>query len=488
MTISMLKGFESLDLSSNFQGYAYQLNAVESAKNLEYAALFHEQGLGKTKIGLDLVLNWISTQILDTAIIITKKGLVKNWEKETKIHTNLSYAVLDSKRIQNSYKFNKPYRLYITHYEVISTNREKFNLLLKTRKVGAILDEAHHMKNPEGRVAQTLYALAPMFKRRVIMTGTPVANRPYDIWSPIFFLDQGKSLGDDFATFKTMYDLPQGSPDNPDPKYENTLGNIALALNHFTIRETKESAGIDLPQKILKNHYVNMEGNQAALYQKYKSDLYVEIVKNGRIKHDDVHSILKEMLRLVQIASNPSIVNQSYNRHPGKMTALEQIISGIDRNEKIIVWTCFIDNANYLTNQLASMGSLKLHGKMDMNARDISVKRFLQEAEKRVLVATPGVAKEGLTLTVANHAIFFDRNFSLNDWLQAQDRIHRISQSKPCHIYHLLAKDSIDEWVDKLLLYKRHLATLVQKDSSNNSTREYSLDEIKNIIQEVLQP
>ena len=313
----MLKGFEALDLSPNFQGYAYQLNAVESVRSLEYAALFHEQGLGKTKIGLDLALNWISTKILDTVIIITKKGLVKNWEKETNSHTNLSYAVLDGNRVQNSYKFNKPYRLYITHYEAISTNLEKFSLLLKTRKIGAILDEAHHMKNPEGRVAQALYALAPGLKRRVIMTGTPVANRPYDIWSPIFFLDQGKSLGDDFAAFKTMYDLPQGSPDSSDPEYERTLGDITLALEPFTIRETKKSAGIDLPQKALNNHYVDMEGNQAALYQKYRNDLYVKIIKNGRIKYDNVHSILKEMLRLVQVASNPSMVDESYNHRPG---------------------------------------------------------------------------------------------------------------------------------------------------------------------------
>lgn len=484
----MLKGFEALDLSPNFHGYAYQLNAVESVKSLEYAALFHEQGLGKTKIGLDLALNWISTKTLDTVIIITKKGLVKNWEKETNSHTNLSYAVLDGNRVQNSYKFNKPYRLYITHYEAISSNLEKFSLLLKTRRVGAILDEAHHMKNPEGRVAQALYTLAPGLKRRVIMTGTPVANRPYDIWSPIFFLDQGKSLGDDFAAFKTMYDLPQGSPDNPDPEYENTLGDITLALEPFTIRETKKSAGIDLPQKVLSNHYVDMEGNQAALYQKYKNDLYVQIIKNGRIKHDDVHSILKEMLRLVQVASNPAMVDESYNHRPGKMVALDQIISDIDRDEKIIVWTCFIDNADYLTDQLASMGSLKLHGKMDMEARNRSIEKFLQESDKRILVATPGAAKEGLTLTVANHAVFFDRNFSLNDWLQAQDRIHRISQSKQCHIFHLLAKDSIDEWVDRLLLYKRRLAALVQGDTDNDNAQGHSSDEAKNIIKEVLQP
>lgn len=487
----MLKGFEALDLSSNFQGYAYQLHAVESVKDLKYAALFHEQGLGKTKIGLDIALYWISNKILDTVVVITKKGLVKNWEKEISTHTNLPCIILDGNRVKNSYKFNKPYRLYITHYEAVSSNQKIFNLLLRSRKVGALLDEAHHMKNPDGRVARALHALSPIFKRRIIMTGTPVANRPYDIWSPIFFLDCGESLGKDFAEFKAMYDFPKGSLDNPNIAYENSLMDISLALQPFSVRETKASAGIYLPQKVLNNQHVDMEANQASLYQRYKDDLYVNIIKDGRIEADDVSNMLKEMLRLVQIASNPSMVDESYNCCPGKMTALEQIIADIGHDEKVIVWTCFIDNANYLAHYLASRGSLKLHGKMDMMARNRSIERFLQEKDKRVLVATPGVAKEGLTLTVANHAIFFDRNFSLNDWLQSQDRIHRISQSRPCNIFHLLAKNSIDEWVDKLLLYKRRLATLVQgdkEDMSNDNARDISSDEVKDIIREVLQP
>ena len=52
----------------------------------------------------------------------------------------------------------------------------------------------------------------------------------------------------------------------------------------------------------------------------------------------------------------------------------------------------------------------------------------------------PQSSKEGLTLTVANHCIFYDRTLSLDDYLQAQDRIHRISQNKECFIYNLIIK------------------------------------------------
>ena len=88
------------------------------------------------------------------------------------------------------------------------------------------------------------------------------------------------------------------------------------------------------------------------------------------------------------------------------------------------------------------------------------------EPSCRVLVATPGAAKEGLTLTAANHVIFYDRSFSLDDYLQAQDRIHRISQGKTCYVTNLIMQDSIDEWVDVLLHSKQLAAQLAQGDVS----------------------
>ena len=67
-------------------------------------------------------------------------------------------------------------------------------------------------------------------------------------------------------------------------------------------------------------------------------------------------------------------------------------------------------------------------------------------------------------MTVANHAIFYDRGFSLDDYLQAQDRIHRISQDNECFVHNLMAIDTIDEWVDALLNAKHQAARLAQGD------------------------
>src|SRR5581483_8961780 len=116
-------------------------------------------------------------------------------------------AVKEREYAAHFHAFNSPARLYLTHYEVLKSEERRMALFQKTRKVGVILDEAHKIKNPEADVTQTLHRLAGGFTRRVIMTGTPVANRPYDIWAPISFLDPGVPLGSDFGTFRADLDL-----------------------------------------------------------------------------------------------------------------------------------------------------------------------------------------------------------------------------------------------------------------------------------------
>lgn len=82
---------------------------------------------------------------------------------------------------------------------------------------------------------------------------------------------------------------------------------------------------------------------------------------------------------------------------------------------------------------------------------------------------------------MANNAIFYDRSLSLDDYLQAQDRIHRISQTQTCNIYNLRTKGSIDEWVDKLIASKNFSAKLSQGDitmEEYNNNMDYSYGEI----------
>jgi SNF2 family DNA or RNA helicase len=180
---------------------------------------------------------------------------------------------------------------------------------------------------------------------------------------------------------------------------------------------------------------------------------------------DDVQDILKRMLRLVQVTSNPRLLDESYTAEPGKLSTLRSLVSDVlQRGRKVIVWSSFTKNVDWLSELFTQYGAVKIHGKMAIRDRNASVDHFSKDENRRVLVATPAAAKEGLTLTVADSAIFYDRSFSLDDYLQAQDRIHRISQNDTCYVYNLCVRNSIDEWIDSLLAGKRLSAELAQGD------------------------
>jgi SNF2 family DNA or RNA helicase len=485
----VLKPRSDIRLEPRHPGYAYQVDAVEAVKVLPYAAVFHEQGLGKTKIGVDVALEWLKRNDVDSVVIVTKRSLIENWIEEIKAHTYISPRVLNQKKASNFFALNSPARLYLTHYEVIKSEERRLALFLKTRRVAAILDEAQKIKNPESEVARAFHRLAAGFTRRIIMTGTPVANRPFDLWSQVYFLDSGKSLGTDFCTFRRNLDLSNDLwlDHARRVEFESALTNLFDKIRSFTVRETKESAGIQLPEKHIQNVFVDAEERQRNLYDQFRYQVRAEVMRDGELVDDDAEDLLKRLLRLVQVASNPGLVDQSYQGVPGKVPMLRSLLEEkVGSESKAIVWTSFVENATWLGAELRQFNPAVVHGSRSMDERNQAIRSFKSDPSCKLLIATPGAAKEGLTLTVANHAIFYDRSFSLDDYLQAQDRIHRISQEQVCYVWNLICNDTVDEWVDSLLGAKRLAAQLAQADITETEYQRRVNYDFGKIVKEIL--
>lgn len=487
-TVVMKLRFEPR-LDAKREAFPYQREAADFVASRDYAAIFHEQGLGKSKIAVDVLLSWLVSSSVDTVLIFTKKSLIANWKREIAVHTHLTPAVLTESSRENYYALTAPTRLLLAHFEVAKKELERLKVWLRTRRVAAILDESAKIKNPDTDLTQAFFELAPFFAKRVIMTGTPVANRPYDIWSQIYFLDQGRALGTDFSEFKRATDLSRELAHDATAlsEFGDRLAEVHEALSAISVRETKESGRISLPNKEYITQVTTWEPAQAELYQKVREELRATVMRDGKLVEDDQEVVLKRLLRLVQIASNPMLVDESYEGEPGKFESLHALVSDIARQgEKAIVWTSFNANCEWLAKRLGSFGALALHGKLPMDRRNSVVKWFLENPDDKVLVATPGAAKEGLTLTVANHVIFYDRGYSLDDYLQAQDRIHRVSQTRTCYVYNLVMQDSVDEWIDALLAQKRLAAQVTQGDISASAYAERATLEFYDILAEIL--
>lgn len=479
---------KELNLTAKFDAFPYQKEAFEAVKDLEYAAIFHEQGLGKTKIAIDLLLYWLEKTSIDTVLIVTKKQLVPNWIREFDSHTSIKPSILTTNKNENYFVFCGPARVVVTNFEVFVSEKERMMLYLKTRNVGIIIDESAKLKNPKAKLTQTFFDLSPFFQKRVIMTGTPVANRPYDIWAQIYFLDHGKSLGNDFNEFKEATDLSNKLAEHvkEQEKFEETIAEIFDKIKDFSVRETKNGGIIELPDKVYIQERIDFTSEQKIFYEQIRKELIVEIKKDEHWTLDDSSAVVKRLLRLVQATSNPRLIDDSFKGQSAKESLLDEVIQKIiDGGEKCIVWSSFAGNIDYFTKKYQKYGSVKIHGKMNIDDRNRSVERFRTD-EHKILFATPASAKEGLTLTMANHVIFYDRGFSLDDYLQAQDRIHRISQTKTCYIHNMIINGSIDEWVDVLLDAKQRAAALTQGDISIFEYQEDADYSFGKLIQDVL--
>jgi SNF2 family DNA or RNA helicase len=183
------------------------------------------------------------------------------------------------------------------------------------------------------------------------------------------------------------------------------------------------------------------------------------------------------MVRLAQLASNPALLDTSYEETPAKFAALDSLLDSycVRSARKVIVWTSFVGNIRALAARYSHLSPVVLYGEQDTADRDQAVRSFRRDPEVRLLIANPAAAREGLTLTEANVAIYVDRTFNLVDYLQSQDRIHRISQKRECEIVLLVARASVDEFIDYSLEQKHRLARFTQRDSHSISFDDLAL-------------
>jgi SWI/SNF-related matrix-associated actin-dependent regulator 1 of chromatin subfamily A len=334
-----------------------------------------------------------------------------------------------------------------------------------------VLDESHRIKTPEARVTDAVLQLRASATRRYILSGTPVAKKPEDLWSQFYFLDDGDALGSSLSEFRARYRSEGGG--------YTALDDLRDRVDGMSKRRLKEHA-VALPPKRVRRLRLEMTGRQRQLYDLMRNELAIWVQSlGGEQVLRQAEAILARLVRLAQLASDPSMLDAGYNEEPCKFTALDALLEEAFARptaRKVIVWTSFVANISKLEERYARYRPVSLHGALSGPQRDASVRAFRQDPEVRLMVANPAAAREGLTLTEANVAIYLDRTFNLVDYLQSQDRIHRISQTSECEIVLLLAKDSVDEFIDFCLEQKTRLAKFVQQDVDTVEETDLALE------------
>ena len=287
------------------------------------------------------------------------------------------------------------------------------------------------------------------------------------MWNQIHFLDGGKTFGTDYDTTKRELDLPKSEADAA--QYALRLERLNAELALFTARETKAHAGLDLPPKYIHTWSAQLEPRQGLLYADYAAEARVLVTQSDTLTFDDTTPIIKRIARLLECVANPAALDHSYGERPGKDTVLSDLLAREVHGDKAIVWTAYRANAERLRTVVGVDRAVVVHGGVPTLSRLRRLERFCSTSGPQLLIATPTSCKEGLTLTQATHVLYYDRSLSLDDYEQSQDRIHRISQTRTCHVHRIVATDTVDEWVDTLLKAKKAAASIAQGDVTANA-------------------
>ena len=179
-----------------------------------------------------------------------------------------------------------------------------FRLLAKHRRMAIILDESQKIKNPESALTKSFFEISSCFRKRLIMTGTPMANRPYDIWAQVFFLDGGEALGTNFNIFKSRLDIPK---ERVTKEYSEALAAVFPKIQEFAIRQTKEGSGLNLPGKQYINVSAEWESRQREMYVTLRDELRLQVLKKGELIVDDAETLLKPTSQTRTDRLQPSI-------------------------------------------------------------------------------------------------------------------------------------------------------------------------------------
>ena len=448
----------------------HQEEGVKFLRERTAAALFDEQGLGKTKQLIEAVSEDISAGSLDGALIICPNMIKSTWSEEIERHSNHRYAVFGAGRQARRNAFRSLTAVfYIINYEAVAAELSSLRALMRFKRIALVLDESHRIKTPGAKVTRAVHQLRTEAVKRFIMSGTPVANKPDDLWSQLFFLDDGATLGATFDAFQFRYRGAGGGYVRVDELRER-VATISL-------RREKDGT-VSLPPKLVSRVPVTITGSQLSRYAKMRDELALWVrTMTGEQVLAQADNILSRLVRLAQLASNPALIDTGYDGVPAKFAALDELLPAYlaEPSRKVIIWTSFVDNIQYLMDRYRQYSPVSLHGEMDGPSRQRAIAAFKRDPATRVLLANPAAAREGLTLAVANVAIYLDRTFNLVDFLQSQDRIHRLTQERPCEIVVLVAEDTIDEFIDFSLAQKHRLARYTQRDTDSISVADLAL-------------
>ncbi len=412
----------------------FQWVAVRYALEARRTFLADEQGLGKTVEALAA----LEADGAFPAVVVCPASLKLNWQRETgKWLPHRSVALIEGRSAV-------PPRADITilNYEIVAAHREELAL---RRPRALVVDESHYVKNPQAKRTHAVRRLAASVAAdglRLALTGTPVMNHAEELIAQLRVLGRLEDFGSG-ARFARQFQ-----------------GELSEERLHWHLRRrcfVRRLKSEVLPQLPAKRQVVvPVALDNEREYRLAEKDV-IAWLREQPLDLSELNARIAATLRAQRLAQLTTLQRLAAR---GKLhAALGWIGDFLASGEPLVVFARHVEVQQAVIQRFPD--ALHLLGSDSAAAREAAVQSFQLTTGPQLIVAATRVGAQGITLTRASNVAFLELEWTpaLHD--QAEDRCHRIGQRDAVSAWYLLAADTIDETMARLIARKRGIVAAV---------------------------
>lgn len=445
------------DFTFKTKPWAHQLKALEYMYPRDAAALYTKPGSGKTKIMIDLIVNRGFKRVL----VVAPKKPCDVWGPQIQLHSDLdTSSIIPLHHLSGEQKkktllaaMNEPKDktlIFICNYDSVwRTDIDKIWVYKRLGLDCVICDESHRIKSPSSKCSRFLSRLGNVVPYRYLLTGTPLAENPMDVYAQYRFLDP-TIFGTNYSYFCEQYQnidvnlsARVGFPilDKKQP-YKN-LDDLREKM--FSIAFYMAST-VKLPKTTRMVVKIPMPED---LEQTYK-----ELVKEGALEMENgfmtVNNALSMVIRKQQVTSG--YLPLEYDDGTTKLkristyrrTFLYQFLQKLPESEPVVIFAKFSKDLYSIRKVAERLGC----GYSEVSGKEDTLKSW-KAGKTRILGVQYTAGSESIDLTRAHLCIFYSLDHSLGKYEQALARVHRPGQESACIYYHFVATMSSGRTVDQ---------------------------------------
>jgi SNF2 family DNA or RNA helicase len=416
--------------------YGYQRDGVRALLERTELLLADDMGLGKTIQAIAAIRILTHLRRVGQTLVVVPASLVTQWMHELRLWAPELRVVVVRGNLQDRLPlWEQNAHLHIVSYDTMRNDfvsHGEYGPAARHWDI-VVLDEAQKIKN---RDTKTSSACRRLPRRRAwALTGTPLENHLGELASVCEFL--------------TSWTNPRQWP-------RPLISNSAILARHreLQLRRRKDDVLQDLPRKTSNEILLDLTPHQRKTYDKAEREGVVELRKQRQTI--TVHHVLALIQRLKQICNVCPESGES-SKLDDLVDRLEQIA---EEGQRALVFSQYVD-ANFgvkaIAARLSGLDALTHTGQLSLTSRDGIVQQFKSDPRHKALILSLRAGGQGLNLQEASYVVHFDRWWNPAVERQAEDRVHRLGQTRAVTVYKYICSNTIEERIDAVLKRKQDL-------------------------------